>query len=118
MRSPDLPAQLVCAAGVKATEAIKSALDRLGKGRKGGVPPSKVCPIRYDQRSYWVKWERMTSRVATITGRVQLAFTVPHLLSGLSAATSVLLTCAIARDAFPSTSWFPFLILLSRHLLK
>ena len=49
---PKLPAQLVCASRVKATEAVKSALDRQKKGRKTGVPHSKVCPIRYDGRSY------------------------------------------------------------------
>jgi putative transposase len=74
---PKLPAQLVCAARVKATEAVKAALDRLTKGRKTGTPHSRVCPIRYDQRSYWVKWESMICSLATIAGRVQLSFTVP-----------------------------------------
>lgn len=53
----NLPVQLVCAARVKVTEAVKSALDRLKKGRKAGVPCSRVCPIRYGQRSYLVKCE-------------------------------------------------------------
>lgn len=74
---PDLPAQLVCAARVKATEAVKSALDRLKKGRKTSIPHSRVCPIRYDVRSYWVRWERMTASLATVAGRVELPFTVP-----------------------------------------
>jgi IS605 OrfB family transposase len=74
---PKLPAQLVCASRVKATEAVKSALDRQKKGRKTGVPHSKVCPIRYDSRSYWVKWESMTCSLATVAGRVELPFTVP-----------------------------------------
>lgn len=74
---PHLPAQLVCAARVKATEAVKSALDRLKKGRKTSAPRSRVCPIRYDQRSYWVKWETFTCSLATVEGRVQLSFTVP-----------------------------------------
>jgi putative transposase len=74
---PDLPAQLVCAARVKATEAVKSALDRQKKGRKTRVPRSNICPIRYDQRSYWVKWETMTASLATVAGRVELAFRVP-----------------------------------------
>ena len=76
-RYPHLPAQLVCAARVKATEAVKSALDRLKKKRKTGVPRAKVCPIRYDVRSYWVKWERMTCSLATIAGRLELLFTIP-----------------------------------------
>src|SRR5579884_1829460 len=77
MQHPDLPAQLVCAARVKATEAVKSALDRLKKGRKVRAPHTQFCPIRYDQRSYWIKWETMTCSLATVEGRVQLSFTVP-----------------------------------------
>lgn len=79
MRSqyPNLPAQLVCASRVKATEAVKSALDRQKKGRKTGIPHANVCPIRYDARSYWVKWERLTCSLATVAGRVELPFTVP-----------------------------------------
>lgn len=74
---PDLPAQLVCAARVKATEAVKSALDRLKKGRTTRTPHAQFCPIRYDARSYWVKWESMTCSLATMNGRVQMGFTVP-----------------------------------------
>src|SRR6266567_2391250 len=82
---PDLPAQLVCAARVKATEAVKSALTwqkkheasypkSVAKAKKQGkeppkfkpvrVPQSEVCPVRYDARSYWVKWESMTCSLA------------------------------------------------------
>lgn len=96
---PDLPAQLVCAARVKATEAVKSALTwqkkheasypkKVAKAKKAGKEPPKfkpvraprslICPIRYDARSYWVKWETMTASVATIAGRVQVSFTVPE----------------------------------------
>ena len=74
---PHLPAQLVCASRVKATEAVKSALDRLKKGRKTGMPHTRVCPIRYDVRSYWVKWERMICSLATVAGRIEVSFTVP-----------------------------------------
>ncbi|PZW18109.1 hypothetical protein EI42_06335 [Thermosporothrix hazakensis] len=74
---PDLPAQLVCAARVKATEAVKSALDRRKKGRKASTPRARLCPIRYDHRSYWVKWETMTCSLATTGGRVELPFVVP-----------------------------------------
>lgn len=73
----DLPAQLVCAARVRATEAVKSALDRRKKGRKTSPPHARLCPIRYDQRSYWVKWEVMTCSLATTDGRVELPFVVP-----------------------------------------
>ena len=95
---PDLPAQLVCAARVKATEAVKSALTwqkkhekqypkRVAKAIKRGkpiptfkpikCPQSQMTCIRYDARSYWVKWQRMTCSLATVTGRVELPFIVP-----------------------------------------
>src|SRR5215471_21172627 len=95
---PDLPAQLVCAARVKATEAVKSALTwkvkkeqaypkQVEKARKQGkpIPPfkpvstphSEMACIRYDQRSYWVKWDTLTCSLATVDGRIELPFTVP-----------------------------------------
>lgn len=99
---PDLPAQLVCAARVKATEAVKSALtwkvkkekaypQKVAKAQKQGKPAPTFkpvrCPhsqmvcIRYDQRSSWVKWETLTCSLATIDGRVELPLTVPaHLV--------------------------------------
>jgi putative transposase len=96
---PDLPAQLVCAARMKATEAVKSALTwkskkeqaypkKFEQAKKQGKPIPKFkpvrCPhsasasIRYDQRSYWVKWETLTCSLATVKGRVELGFTVPR----------------------------------------
>jgi putative transposase len=99
---PDLPAQLVCAARVKATEAVKSALTwkvkhekaypkKVEKAAKKGkpvpvfkpvrCPHSEMASIRYDQRSYWVKWETMTCSLATVDGRVELSLSVPaHLV--------------------------------------
>jgi putative transposase len=98
-RFPKLPAQLVCAARVKATEAVKSALTwqkkqeqaypkKVAKALKRGkpaplfkpvkCPQAKLCPIRYDMRSYWVKWDKLTCSLATVAGRVELAFTVPQ----------------------------------------
>lgn len=95
---PDLPAQLVCAARVKATEAVKSALTwrkkhaarypkLVEKAKKRGKEPptfktvrppqSTSAPIRYDQRSYWVKWESMQASLATVAGRLEMTFTVP-----------------------------------------
>lgn len=95
---PDLPAQLVCAARVKATEAVKSALTwkqkhaarspkLVAKARKQGrkppvfkpvqAPQSVCAPIRYDARSYWVKWEGLTCSVASVAGRQEMSFTVP-----------------------------------------
>ncbi|SRR6266496_748429 len=95
---PDLPAQLVCAARVKATEAVGSALTwqkkheksyprKVAKAQKRGkpipvfkpvrCPRATFCPIRYDARSYWVKWDKLTCSLATVAGRVELAFSVP-----------------------------------------
>src|SRR5438067_4231943 len=99
---PDLPAQLVCAARVKATEAVKSALtwkvkkekaypQKVEKAKKQGkpipvfkpvrCPHSEMACIRYDQRSYWVKWDTLICSLATVDGRVELPFSVPaHLM--------------------------------------
>jgi putative transposase len=95
---PDLPAQLVCAARVKATETVKSALSwkvkkehaypkKVEKAKKLGkpipafkpvrCPHSALAAIRYDQRSSWVKWDTMTCSLATVDGRIELPFTVP-----------------------------------------
>jgi putative transposase len=95
---PDLPAQLVCAARVKATEAVKSALTwqkkhaqnypkRVEQAKQNGRPipvfrPVKAphvqhSPIRYDARSFWVKWESFTCSLATCAGRVAFPFSVP-----------------------------------------
>ena len=96
---PDLPAQLVCAARVKATEALKSALTwkqkhaarypkLVEKAQKRGKEPPKFtpvrcpqsacAPIRYDARSYWVKWSTLTCSLASVAGRQELRFTVPR----------------------------------------
>ncbi len=36
-----------------------------------------MCPIRYDARSYWVKWESLTCSLASVSGRQEMRFTVP-----------------------------------------
>lgn len=76
-----LPAQLVCAARVKATEAIKSviarrtkqikkyqALQQQGKAikplRLARTPTSVLCAIRYDARSF--RFERETRMVSLV----------------------------------------------------
>jgi putative transposase len=105
---PDLPAQLVCAARVKATEAVKSALTwkakkeaaypkKVEKAKKQGKPipafkpvsspHSQLTCIRYDQRSYWVKWDTMTCSLATVDGRLELPFRVPAHLTQYSGHT-------------------------------
>lgn len=72
-----LPAQLTCAARVKATEALKSAKARIKKGRKAGCPQSRSCAIRYDARSYQVWFERREVSLLTLSGRVRLPFSLP-----------------------------------------
>jgi putative transposase len=76
----DLPSQLICASRLKATEALKSvfAKARKDKGKSVAQPRSKLCPIRYDQRSYWVNWQTNTTSLATTAGRQKLNFVVPH----------------------------------------
>src|SRR6266540_2210693 len=52
---PALPAQLVCAARMKATETLRSVEARRKRGKKVSCPHSSCGAIRYDARSYWVK---------------------------------------------------------------
>jgi len=99
-----LPAQLVCAARVKATEALKFVKERKRKkaescevypgepspgytSRQGGFPPSKLskkevvscpqskfCAIRYDARSYTVWFDRQELTLLTLNGRITAVF--------------------------------------------
>lgn len=71
-----LPSQLVCAARVKATEALKSALKLKKKGKTVSCPTSKRCPIRYDARSYTIWFDRCEVSILGINGRVKLPFEV------------------------------------------
>ncbi len=77
-----LPAQLVCAARVKATEALKSAKRLTAKEMKKPEkkrrlptqPYSDFCPVRYDARSYRVNLTAGTGSLLTMNGRVAVAF--------------------------------------------
>jgi len=69
-----LPAQLVCAARVKATEALKSAKTLKKKGKTVNCPASKRCPVRYDARSYTVWFDRSEVTILSLKGRVKLTF--------------------------------------------
>ena len=69
-----LPAQLVCAARVKATEALKSAKVLKRKGNPVKCPISKKCPIRYDARSYTIWFDRSEVSILAIGGRIKLKF--------------------------------------------
>ena len=119
---PDLPAQLVCAARVKAAEAVKSALTwkkkqevryskLVSKAKKQGKEPpkckpvrspqSKSAPIRYDARSSWVKWHTMTASLATVAGRLEIPFTIPQ-----HATTSIGGKCSSADLCFHHGRYF------------
>jgi IS605 OrfB family transposase len=69
-----LPAQLVCAARVKATEALKSAKAKKYKKEKVSCPESKFCAIRYDSRSYTIWFDRCELTLLTLRGRIKLPF--------------------------------------------
>lgn len=71
---PKMPSQLVCAARVKATEAIKSALALLKKGKKVSCPTSQHAPIRYDARSYGMRLDINAVSLATVAGRQVVEF--------------------------------------------
>ncbi|PKL76043.1 MAG: transposase [Candidatus Melainabacteria bacterium HGW-Melainabacteria-1] len=72
----NLPSQLAISARMKATEALLSARDRQRKGKKVSCPHSECCPVRYDQRSYSVWFERSEVSLLTLQGRVRLSFRV------------------------------------------
>lgn len=83
-----LPAQLVCAARVKATEALKSARALAAKEMKRpegkrclpSRPQSAHCSIRYDARSYRVDLAAGAAALLTLDGRraVTFAFSTYH----------------------------------------
>lgn len=72
-KHPSLPAQLVCAARVKATEAISSAFALRAKGRKVHCPRTKTGSIRYDARSHRVLPGEAS--LATTVGRIKIVWT-------------------------------------------
>lgn len=78
-RFPDLPAQLVIAARMRATEALASAFvlkNKPFKTRDGekprivSCPTSSLSPIRYDVRSYRYDKANQCVSLATVEGRV------------------------------------------------
>jgi putative transposase len=71
-----LPSQWVCAARVKAAQALKSAKALKRIGSCSNCPTSKRCPIRYDARSYTVWFDRQEVTILAIGGRVKLSFEV------------------------------------------
>jgi len=87
-RFPNLPAQLVIAARVRATEAVKSALVRRKKGKKASCPRGALVPIRYDARTYSIKPQQGTVSLSSVGGRLKVPFAAdPHAQSILVQAT-------------------------------
>ena len=71
---PDLPSQLMCAARVKAAEALKAVHTRRRQGRKVTCPQSAGTAIRYDARSSWVRLSQGEVSITTTAGRLRLPF--------------------------------------------
>ena len=106
-RFPQLPSQLVCAARVKATEAIASALALAKKGKKVSGPKSGSCPIRYDARSYRVLREENTVSLATVGGRQKMRFGLyDHAAKVMEKATGFDSADVFSRDG----RWFLHLV--------
>lgn len=71
---PTLPCQLLCAARVKATEALKSAFALRRKDGKVSCPRGQEVPIRYDARSYRLRPDRSVASLASVAGRQEVAY--------------------------------------------
>lgn len=74
---PGLVSDLLIQARVKATEALKSAFALKAKGKQVRQPHAKLCPARYNQHTYTVKWDKQQVNLATTVGRIVLPFVVP-----------------------------------------
>jgi IS605 OrfB family transposase len=71
-----LQADLVCAARVKATEALKSARALQKKGTDVSCPSSSLCPIRYNAKSATISLGGGKASLASIDGRQHVTFKV------------------------------------------
>ena len=74
---PQLVSDLHVQARQKASEALKSAIALVKKGRKVNGPQSTLCPPRYNKNSFSVDWQKGFANLATVAGRQRVAFTVP-----------------------------------------
>lgn len=78
---PKLVSDLHIQARVKATEAVKSALVLLKKGKRVSSPQSRSCPPRYNVHTFRLDWAARTVRLSTVAGRMSLPFAVPEYAS-------------------------------------
>jgi IS605 OrfB family transposase len=75
---PQLPAQLVIAARMKATEALRATHTRLRQGRRASCPTARPTgAMRYDARSYAFWPDRREVSLASVAGRLRCAVRVP-----------------------------------------
>ena len=100
-----LPSQLACAARVKATEVLKAAKtavkaaaklnkERAEKAKRHGKPApqprviscpySSFSPIRYDVRSYKIRFNKSEVSLLTLSGRVFIPFLLPAYYTDLA----------------------------------
>jgi IS605 OrfB family transposase len=73
-KHPALPAQLVIAARMKATEALKSAFARRNKGQKVSAPTSERGGVRFDARTYRIELDQGIVGLSMVGGRIKLPF--------------------------------------------
>lgn len=68
---------------MKATEAVKSTLTKTKHKKYGSCPKSKLCSIRYDQRSYTLNFKTKQVSILTINGRLKVKLNIPHYYNNL-----------------------------------
>jgi len=96
---PGLVSDHLIQARVKATEALKSAFtwqkkheatyqQKVAKAKQQDKPApkfkpikcphSRLCPVRYNEHTYTLNWQKQEVRLSTSMGKISLPFTVPH----------------------------------------
>lgn len=75
---PALVSDLHIQARVKATETLRSALARLRKGHKVSCPRSRLCPPRFNIKTFKIDWGDRTAHLSTTQGRQTLSFYLPR----------------------------------------
>lgn len=85
---PRMPSQLLCAARVKATEALKSAFALCKKDGNIPCPKGQEVPIRYDARSYRILADKGIASLASVAGRQEIAYRLyDHAVKAFSKAS-------------------------------
>jgi len=75
---PDLVSDLHIQAIRKASEAVRSAISRMKKGRRVSFPQSAMCPPRYNLHTFKIDWEKGIVNLATTGGRARVLFNLPQ----------------------------------------